>query len=1054
MSLARQKEKAAADELKALQKGTKDAVALAQQKQKALDTQRKDRNAMMQNALIGGAFPMLFGGGAGAVLGGAAGGFIPGNPMMSIVTSALGAVLDQFAAAATEMGASLRDPITNFEKLKEANLFASKTQEFYIQKLIETGRITEATGAIQAQIIKKVGVSGYNDLTALGNASSDLSKAWADFNLQLQAAVAGPLAGLLAWLTEVVRLSTSSMQQQAARLDPAAFTKAQMEAISKTSTFGFGGNAAAYNKELDKLSADIVSKNVAKIKPTETTESKDLNTIEAGIKAAEQRADIIKDAYRTGFRLQQQAIDLQRQGTDLQRRVADDIFNKQQEIARLQIDSDRKRQQIAIETVDLEYRRRISNEEGRVAEVLAAEADLMKTRAQGEADIEAAKRNLELDIDQQKRDTENYIYKLNRDIDSIRRAVLAYEMDVADYRLKTERQIADERRIQAAANGGGGLIPGDITGQQITKATQDANRFTGIANQCAEAVKSFYKSLGVELPGVTAWADTVRKAGVIMTDFSKIKPGDIVAKGKPGDTSHVGVFTGGDSVFHQSARRGLKAGNFPDLGYFKQGGYFVRPSGMMGQLGDAGSQIQRPAVRTPSVSGVGGTKAALDAQSAAIRKEAVTQQEKLNNLASQAAQQRLLEVVRGPIELKQRREAIQYAEAELNLANKTNSEVGERLALEAQSGVKRAIRAQEDTEILANLDKEIEKGQKNNKDVSFLVNLKKDVANAIADGVKNTETQIKLDERQLELAQQLRFEKEEAAIQAQLGVTGTGLQAGFVGAAGSAFESEMLKSGGNTEQATRLAELTNQLTLAQVQAQGMESSVLAIGDAFGTAMTSGVASLVTGTATAKEVFAQFLNSIGQALLDAAGKMIATYIAIGIAKIFAGMGGGGSVSNLSAPATINNPLGDLGSIGGAYAFAKGGTFSNSIVSSPTLFKFADGGTTRTGLMGEAGPEAIMPLKRGSDGSLGVQATGLREAMGRPPGGANGSPVLNMSFQSTTINGTEYVSRDQLEAAMAATRRQAAKEGANRGMNMTLDKIQQSPSTRSRLGMGGR
>ena len=89
VSLARQKEKAAADELKALQKGTKDAVALAQQKQKALDTQSKERTGMVQNALIGGAFPMLFGGGAGAVVGGFAGGFIPGNPMMSIVTSAL-----------------------------------------------------------------------------------------------------------------------------------------------------------------------------------------------------------------------------------------------------------------------------------------------------------------------------------------------------------------------------------------------------------------------------------------------------------------------------------------------------------------------------------------------------------------------------------------------------------------------------------------------------------------------------------------------------------------------------------------------------------------------------------------------------------------------------------------------------------------------------------------------------------------------------------------------------------------------------------------------------
>jgi hypothetical protein len=67
------------------------------------------------------------------------------------------------------------------------------------------------------------------------------------------------------------------------------------------------------------------------------------------------------------------------------------------------------------------------------------------------------------------------------------------------------------------------------------------------------------------------------------------------------------------------------------------------------------------------------------------------------------------------------------------------------------------------------------------------------------------------------------------------------------------------------------------------------------------------------------------------------------------------------------------------------------------------------------MGEAGPEAIMPLKRGADGSLGVQANGLREAMNQDRAGGSGSPVLNMSFQSTNINGVEYVSRDQLEAS---------------------------------------
>lgn len=68
------------------------------------------------------------------------------------------------------------------------------------------------------------------------------------------------------------------------------------------------------------------------------------------------------------------------------------------------------------------------------------------------------------------------------------------------------------------------------------------------------------------------------------------------------------------------------------------------------------------------------------------------------------------------------------------------------------------------------------------------------------------------------------------------------------------------------------------------------------------------------------------------------------------------------------------------------FAKGGTFTNSVVSSPTLFKFAKG----TGLMGEAGPEAIMPLTRGSDGSLGVRAEGS---------GSNVEIVINNNSNAT-------------------------------------------------------
>lgn len=57
-------------------------------------------------------------------------------------------------------------------------------------------------------------------------------------------------------------------------------------------------------------------------------------------------------------------------------------------------------------------------------------------------------------------------------------------------------------------------------------------------------------------------------------------------------------------------------------------------------------------------------------------------------------------------------------------------------------------------------------------------------------------------------------------------------------------------------------------------------------------------------------------------------------------------------------------------GGVYASAGLAAYSGRIVDRPTVFPFARG----VGLMGEAGPEAILPLKRGSDGRLGVASGG--------------------------------------------------------------------------------
>ncbi len=81
--------------------------------------------------------------------------------------------------------------------------------------------------------------------------------------------------------------------------------------------------------------------------------------------------------------------------------------------------------------------------------------------------------------------------------------------------------------------------------------------------------------------------------------------------------------------------------------------------------------------------------------------------------------------------------------------------------------------------------------------------------------------------------------------------------------------------------------------------------------------------------------------------------------------------------------IGGLVGDglTGLIGGLLPFEKGSSFSQGrvqafanggVVNGPTMFPMRGG----MGLMGEAGPEAIMPLSRGSDGKLGVRAQGGR------------------------------------------------------------------------------
>lgn len=145
-------------------------------------------------------------------------------------------------------------------------------------------------------------------------------------------------------------------------------------------------------------------------------------------------------------------------------------------------------------------------------------------------------------------------------------------------------------------------------------------------------------------------------------------------------------------------------------------------------------------------------------------------------------------------------------------------------------------------------------------------------------------------------------------------------------------------------------------------------------------MASSLANFAT---TGKLSFRSFASSVISDLSKIAMKIAMSSVLQGVfGSLFtSASGSAGSTGTAAAAAAANVKLAKGGVSSGLSAY------SNSIVSSPTMFAFAKG----VGLMGEAGPEAVMPLTRSADGSLGVRAS------------SSGSTVISVSAPVTITNG---------------------------------------------------
>ena len=196
-----------------------------------------------------------------------------------------------------------------------------------------------------------------------------------------------------------------------------------------------------------------------------------------------------------------------------------------------------------------------------------------------------------------------------------------------------------------------------------------------------------------------------------------------------------------------------------------------------------------------------------------------------------------------------------------------------------------------------------------------------------------------------------------------------------------------------------------------------------------------VSALIDGSENVQDALAQMLKNIGKSFVDMAAQIIVQQIAMitfqAILKALGGpsFGGGGDMGAQMSSTQYFNPQTGLGVAGPNFGLANGGP--------------AEAGQPY--MVGERGPELFVPSSNGGV----MRNEDMRQLMGRSP--ASNVPAMNFTFETTNIGGQEFVSREQLEVAMQTTRRQAANDGAKRGMNMTLDRMQNSPRTRARVGI---
>jgi tape measure domain-containing protein len=704
--------------------------------------------------------------------------------------------------------------------------------------------------------------------------------------------------------------------------------------------------------------------------------------------------------------------------------------------------------------------RRAADQASRDAERLAAEQRrLAEANAQLRRRLERQLFEYQLELDQKRyenlrrlsdlaqQNETNSLPAAQRRIAGLVAELRGAMLDVSDRRRSANLAVQDaQQRLQGAqqyestvgaftvpARDGGAstaATQGTSVSRLLAAANSNLGLFAGQTERCADAIRRLFEVAGVAI-GTTkkAWdgldSGARLASGFFGSDIGQrinrqadLRPGDLVGFERtygnwgPGVQTHVGMYAGDGMMFDHSSRQGLTKRPLSTFeGKFMYG---VRPNAL--SSGPAGS----PAVRAEigNIRAEGGVE---EAQNALRQAEEL--QKQVEQFAAAEISAYVDRFVIGTLQpIRDRTEAQRDELDVLKLRN--------RLLLE---GADPAV-IQLEEELL-----QLRKGQ----------------------AAETTRLNAALKEAQDRLKEAT--DSGDASAIAKATAEVQGLEAA-IEELPAAIDESAAATRNLFNESQRLEEPWERLQLAIVNVKKelrdlqdpvnqIKNLATGIGDAFGNSFGSAI----TGSSSVREALSNLFRDIGNLFADMVSRIIAKAIEAQILQgaqgsggglfgfigsaLFGGLGGSLSGGGASFGGGYFDPLTGLGAAGPNFGFAKGGGFAKNnivpyatggIVDSPTLFKFANGGTTRTGLMGEAGPEAILPLRRTASGDLGVIAAG-----GNRGGGIVNQVTVNVDAKGSSVSGDNNESRklgavisDAVRAELVKQQRPGGILGSNR------------------------